>query len=88
MLCTRCAAFAGCWTTHQMTNAIAAHLRMFESFTAASLEAQTAPSCQFLNLSPKPRLDGDLVVQAGTALAMPVRQQVCPLLAGATHEPV
>ena len=27
------------------------------------------------------------VIQAGTALAMPVRQQVCPQLAGATHVP-
>jgi putative tRNA adenosine deaminase-associated protein len=30
---------------------------------------------------------GGLVIQAGTALAMPVRHQVCPLRAGATHEP-
>src|ERR1700722_3013880 len=29
-----------------------------------------------------------LLIQAGTTLAMPVRQQVCPLLADVTHEPV
>src|ERR1700742_3230892 len=55
-------------------------------FTAASLEAHTAPSCQFLNPSPK-RLGWGLDIQAGTAQAMPVRHQVCPLRVGATHEP-
>src|SRR5580698_11659957 len=58
MLCTRCAAFVGSWMTHQTTNATASHFRIVPSFTAASLEAQTAPSCRFLNLRPKRDLDG------------------------------
>ena len=58
MLCTRCAAFVGCWMIHQITNAIASHFRILPSFTAASLEAQTAPSCQFPYLSPKRSQDG------------------------------
>src|SRR6185437_12896150 len=42
--------------------------------------------CQFLNLSPK-RPGWGLVIQAGAALAMPVRHQVCPLPAEATPAP-
>ena len=47
MLCTRCAALAGCWMIHHRTNATAAHVRTVLSFTAASLEAQTSPSSQY-----------------------------------------
>lgn len=48
MLCTRCAALVGCWMIHHRTNATAAHVRTVLRFTAASLEAQTSPSCQYL----------------------------------------
>src|ERR1700733_5312130 len=58
ILCTRCAALVGCWMTHQSTNAIAAHFRILLNFTAASLEAQTAPSCPIPYRSPKRSLDG------------------------------
>lgn len=58
MLCTRCAALPGSWMIHHTTNAMTTHFRMFPSFTAASLEAQTVPSCQFLNSSPRRSLDG------------------------------
>src|SRR6185437_13223448 len=55
-------------------------------FTAASLEAQSAPSASSLILV-RNGLDGGFDIQAGTALAMPVRHQVCPLRAGVTHGP-
>ena len=47
MLCTRCAALAGCWMIHHRTNATAAHVRTVLRFTAASLEAQTSPLSQY-----------------------------------------
>src|ERR1700761_483274 len=88
ILCTRCAAAVGSWMTHQSTNASAAHFRIVPSFTAASLEAQTAPSCQFPYRSPKRSLDGGWVGHPGRyGAGMPVRQQVCPLQASTTHEP-
>lgn len=60
MLCTRCAALVGCWMTHHMANATAAHVRTDFRFTAASLEAQTSPffaSFPFILAQPGP--DGD-----------------------------
>src|ERR1700733_13451885 len=86
ILCTRCAAFVGSWMTHQSTNASAAHFRIVPSFTAASLEAQTAPSCQFPIVVRNAAWMG--VGHPGRyGAGMPVRQQVCPLPAGTTHEP-
>src|SRR5215471_1582258 len=59
MLCTRCAALAGCWITHHRRKATAAQLRTVLSFTAASLEAQSSPLCQlFPYLSPEPAWGG------------------------------
>lgn len=71
MLCTRCAAFEGASITHHTMNASSTHFRMLPSFTAASLEAQTAPSCQFLNTRPKRSLAGGWTTKQ-------VRRWPCP----------
>jgi len=68
MLCTRCAALAGCWMIHHRTNATAAHVRTVFRFTAASLEAQTSPSSQYpFILARNPAW---MWVQAGAVLAL------------------
>ena len=71
MLWTRWAAFVGASTTHQTMNATASHFRIVPSFTAASLEAQTAPSCQFLNSRPKRGLVGGPPSRYGSGHAGP-----------------
>src|SRR5215468_5780548 len=63
ILCTRCAALAGCWMTHHRRKATPPQVRTVLSFNAASLEAQSSPLCQlFLYLSPEPAW---VEVQAG-----------------------
>src|SRR5215471_5565741 len=83
MLCTRCAALAGCWMTHHRRKATAAQLRTVLSFTAASLEAQSSPLCQlFLYLSPKPawvevQVGGPAVRSDGWSMPGTSRRYAC-----------
>src|SRR6266567_1506114 len=84
MLCTRCAALAGCWMTHHRIKATAAQPRTVLSFTAASLEAQSSPLCQLFLILTRNRLgwgpSRGPAVRALTAV-------VCPKPRGATHVP-
>jgi len=79
MLCTRCAALSGCWMTHHMANATAAHVRTVFKFTPPPWKRRHLHFCEYPhNPSPKPGLDG---AQAGAAPRPAVLSAaVCPVL--------
>ena len=88
MLCTRCAALAGCWMIHHRTNATAAHVRTVFRFTAASLEAQTSPFTQYPFIlarnrpgcGSKPARSSPCSVPNGCSMPGTSRRYACALL--------
>src|SRR5215469_13975580 len=86
MLCTRCAALAGCWMTHHMAKATPAHVRIVLRFTAASLEAQTSLLSQFLFILTRNPAWMGAPSRHGPGHDRP-SAAVCPDPVGATHAP-